>query len=310
MITKSQSRKPTALDFATSGSMSTLKRALLWMTAIAPVILGGVVIIGWKIESVAITQIRPGFSAMQFNTALCFILSGFSICLMMTQKVKCARITIGLLVSISFLTLLQYISGYDIGLDLLFNDSPLMPHSLFPGRMSPTTALVFTVFSFAILFLNLYPTKTKAILFAEYVSFAIVIVGAISILGYLFGQNMLDSWHSYIQVAVHTSVGFCIIGLALYLQSQSPSYGRLLQSASVILFLLIAPLISDSITVEILFFILGGVLVATFWQLQTILSRLGSAEYLKQSILDSVNDHVIVIDHKGVIVSTNGHWQE
>lgn len=40
------------------------------------VLMGCVVMSGWAIQSPAIVQINPTFTPMQFNTALCFVLSG------------------------------------------------------------------------------------------------------------------------------------------------------------------------------------------------------------------------------------------
>jgi uncharacterized membrane protein YciS (DUF1049 family) len=40
------------------------------------ILLGSTVIFGWIIKSEKIIRIYAGFSPMQFNTAICFILSG------------------------------------------------------------------------------------------------------------------------------------------------------------------------------------------------------------------------------------------
>ena len=79
-----------------------------------------VVILGWEIRSVTLTHIHPSFPAMQFNTALCFILAGLAlIFLELKNKVpaKSAAILLGVL---SGSTFLQYLTGLDFGIDLFF----------------------------------------------------------------------------------------------------------------------------------------------------------------------------------------------
>ncbi|HCK33288.1 MAG TPA: hypothetical protein DHW10_07080, partial [Rhodospirillaceae bacterium] len=50
------------------------------IAAVMTVFLGGLVIFGWYTGNTTLIQIMPFFAPMQFNTALCFIASGFALC--------------------------------------------------------------------------------------------------------------------------------------------------------------------------------------------------------------------------------------
>jgi hypothetical protein len=91
-----------------------------------------VVIAGWKLESVFLTQIHSNYPAMQFNTALCFGLAGLAL-LFLEFKIKLttkfAAVWLGLL---SGSTLLQYLTGLNFGIDLLFHENPFIVQSAAP----------------------------------------------------------------------------------------------------------------------------------------------------------------------------------
>ena len=73
--------------------------------------LGLVVIVGWLASSPALVQIRPTFAPMQFNTALCFLATGASLCCVWRERFAAAFVAgasaaaIGAVWSVSLLPL-------------------------------------------------------------------------------------------------------------------------------------------------------------------------------------------------------------
>lgn len=223
-------------------------KSLTWLPASAIIILGATVMFGWKIHSVRITQIHSNFAAMQFNTAVCFVLAGLSIVFLQIRKIMASRILTILLSAICLPTLMQYILDLDFGIDLLFNNSSITAHASYPGRMSPVTATVFTLSSLVLFISSIASPSKKITMFLGYASLGIFCVGAISITGYLTGLNLVDGWHSYIQVAAHTGIGFCFLGSSIFFNSQPQAQPQLqlLTVFTLIIFLLLAPVIADS----------------------------------------------------------------
>lgn len=90
---------------------------------------------------------------MKVNTALSFILSGFSLILLSALKPACV-IQLGrtrlvyfmsvLVASLALATLCQYLFGFKLGIDqLLVPDASIPSAHAAPGRMSPGTAFNF-----------------------------------------------------------------------------------------------------------------------------------------------------------------------
>lgn len=235
--------------------------------------MGVLVLYGWMIDSTVITQINPTFTAMQFNTALCFVLSGMSVVLLMFKYRLFSRLTSASFGVLSLLTLIQYIFNTSFGIDQLFFNAQLVANATHPGRMSPTTAFCFSLSACALLCLSTSHIKKFIALFVEYGGIAVSALGSISLLGYLTGINSLESWHHYIKIAAHTSFGLILLGLAIFIQSQphsqsrSQSINRLLKSYTIIVFLLTAQLHFNSQSV-VLFIFLGFLSLTTHLRLE------------------------------------------
>ncbi|MDR3404754.1 MAG: hypothetical protein P4L99_19780 [Chthoniobacter sp.] len=54
-------------------------RLAAFVTSAAVIALGLVVLIGWYAHYAPLVQIVPGLAAMQYNTALCFVLCGLAL---------------------------------------------------------------------------------------------------------------------------------------------------------------------------------------------------------------------------------------
>ena len=113
-------------------------------------LLGVVVIIGWQTNNVTLVQVLPTFVPMQYNTALGFVLCGLGLLFIVFEKPR-AAVAVGVLAAtIGVATLLQYIFGFNFGIDQLFHDHDITVKTSHPGRMAPNTAVCFTLVGLAI----------------------------------------------------------------------------------------------------------------------------------------------------------------
>ena len=112
-------------------------------------VIGLVSLLGWAFDHAALASAIPAFSAMTFNTALCFVLLGLALLLPESWRpirLGCAAI-VGLFAT---LMLAQLVFGMNLGIDnLLFNHSTAYPDNPYPGRMAPTTIIAFICSSIA-----------------------------------------------------------------------------------------------------------------------------------------------------------------
>lgn len=108
-------------------------------------LVGVVVMIGWMYQLSSLVQIFPSFVPMQFNTAFCFFWSAVSLLLIRRYPIISTGISF-LVFLFVVLTLMQYIFHFNAGIDELFVHHAITIYSLYPGRMSPNTAVCFILF--------------------------------------------------------------------------------------------------------------------------------------------------------------------
>ena len=139
-------------------------------TGIIVLLLGLLVLVGWYINSKTLIQIFPAFVPMQYNTALGFLLCGIGLlCLFKFRKFS---LVCGILVFLlGFLTLIQYIFGFSLGIDEFLMEAYITVKTSHPGRMAPNTALCFML-SGAALVLQIKIHKTG------YWAFAVALIGS------------------------------------------------------------------------------------------------------------------------------------
>ena len=117
------------------------------------------VIAGWHLHVRALIQILPGAIAMQYNTALCFILLGASAsALVALPRHRYLTVIGGSLVALmGALVIFQYVTGMSLGIDTLFFFPWERTLSADPGRMALTTAVSFVCVGGALFLLALRP---------------------------------------------------------------------------------------------------------------------------------------------------------
>lgn len=175
---------------------------------------------GWLSENSAFIEILPFLAPMQFNTALGFLLSSSALLLLNAkgtkQKISCA-FAVGLLL-ISGLTLFQYLSGVNLGLDELLIKATIDTTAEFPGRMSSNTASCFFIIAITLMAHGLFHNHHNKI-FKTIPIIGNLTVLSFSLLGLLSNAGLAlglfsQSWGNLAEMALHTTVGFILVSLA------------------------------------------------------------------------------------------------
>jgi signal transduction histidine kinase/CheY-like chemotaxis protein len=176
-------------------------------------LLGLVVIVGWQTNNVTLIQVLPTFVPMQYNTALGFVLCGIGLLLGIFGKTRFAVVTGGLAITIGIATLLQYIFGFNFGIDQLFHDHDITVKTSHPGRMAPNTALCFTLVGSAIAARATIRRPGTRSLVSVLLSSLALAFGVVALSGYLAGLETAYGWGWLTRMAIHTSVGFTVVAI-------------------------------------------------------------------------------------------------
>lgn len=186
------------------------------IAGIALLALGGIVILGWLLRVPAMVQIVPGYIAMAFNTAACFVLSGVALLLpdSRPQWQRRGRMLIGVVIFIvSALVLAQNVFDITLGIDARWLHEWLQDPNPHPGRMAPNTAVAF-MFAGATLSI-LHSKRTWTAPAAQLLTFGVLLIGLISLVAYTLRLDLLYRWYQYTRMAIHTAAGFLLLGTGL-----------------------------------------------------------------------------------------------
>lgn len=176
---------------------------------------GGLVLLGWVVDSSLLTQIHPSFASMHVLTALGFILSAAGLWVATRRLTNKSRMVAGCLLGVVLLVavivLLRNVLGLDVGVDGFLRSLGLEPLS----SLSPITSFCFLITSLVLL-ATLKPhgrvvgISSQALLC---VAFGLALLGVV---GYAFSLHGLHVVAWYHEMALHTALLFLLFIPAIF----------------------------------------------------------------------------------------------
>ncbi len=125
--------------------------------AMLAIVTGSLVLAGWALDISWLKSLSPGWVSMKANTALCFVLLGFALYCDSRSDTSASLkyLTKGaalLAAMTGLLTLIEYISGWNAGIDQWLFAEPAVTAGIYmPGRMAPDSALSLLLLGAALL---------------------------------------------------------------------------------------------------------------------------------------------------------------
>ncbi len=170
---------------------------------------------GWYIRNPNLVQVHPNFVPMQFNTALGFLVCGIGLLLLGFSEIQGVRVASAFILIVGGITLFQYLTRIDCGIDQLFMKQDITIGTSHPGRMAPNTALCFILTAIACLMSTGQHHSTLEILVSGILGACVFAFGAIALLGYLLEIQPAYGWGYLTKMAISTALGFGWIGVGL-----------------------------------------------------------------------------------------------
>ena len=191
-------------------------RILCFVSAVFPLL----ALLGWIFNIHVFRQVYPGLPVMHPNTA--FGLLPVTIAILLTGSEGRSRKTTltacglgGVVLLLGLLTLSEYFSGVDFGIDRLFFGQALVSPDVYPGRPSPLAASNFMLFGAALLAYNL---RSVPIRLGQ--TFVLMAGANASVVftGYILGTSQFHGFQMLgTGMAVHTAAAFILLTVALLL---------------------------------------------------------------------------------------------
>ncbi|HUX78305.1 MAG TPA: diguanylate cyclase [Alphaproteobacteria bacterium] len=203
-------------------------RFLAWMVLFAGLIcimLGAISLIGWYTNTPILFQMLPGLTPMYYNTALCLIVIGTALIILISGHKKIAAL-LGIFVTIlAVLTMLEYSFGINLGIDELFFKTELSLHTAAPGRMSPNSALSFFLCGISLVILSVNNISRLFYFIVLLLGMIVLALGSISLLGYAAQLPSTYQWAKLTPMALHTAIGVIIAsgGMIIYVYGKHVS---------------------------------------------------------------------------------------
>jgi PAS domain S-box-containing protein len=179
------------------------------------IFIGGLVLLGWIFDVPRLRSMVAGAVEMKANTAIALTLAGSALLLLSARNrdgqalMRSAQALGAAVAAIGGATGAEYLFGWDAGIDeALFLDLA-GAYNKAKGRMSPYSALGFAIVGIGLAGLPVprlrWLTQACAV--------AAALLGVVSLMGYVWGARELltDEWAP--PVAVHTAVGFILLGV-------------------------------------------------------------------------------------------------
>ena len=197
----------------------------------ALVVFGLSVLVGWVSGLDFLTSWNPEHVQTKVNAALCFTLLGLALGVSVgsasPRRIWFARGLAFLAMAIAGATLLEHIAGIDLGIDQALHSDPVSASSPHPGRFAVQTAIAFISAALAVLTLGRRSRWRRWRDATQALGVVCASIGGLSLLGYLYGADVLLSVGSATQVSLPASVSLVALGLALIAADPEHSLIRL-----------------------------------------------------------------------------------
>lgn len=192
------------------------------------ILISVLVLVGWQFSIPELTKIFPNYISMKANTAIGLFLFGIvqMVIVFFNNEAVKAKVLISICTSLAFLlatlTLLQYASGWNLGIDeFMYVDTEGIGRTYPPGRLAPITAVSFVLLSLGVFFEFL--SREKFFRFSQAMFFIVAILSFQAVVSYALGVQTSFGIASHTRMALHT--GIALIGLSIGFLSLGANHG-------------------------------------------------------------------------------------
>src|SRR2546421_4178311 len=189
--------------------------------SLAVVILGVSVLGGWLFDIDWLKRIHPEWATMKANSAFCFICAGFSLWLLNLRpvtglKLRLAQACALAVTIVGLLTLAEYLSGRDLGIDqLLIREHADKVQAALLVRMGVETALCLVFLGMALVILDVETSRGRWP--SQHLVLASAFVALLGFVGNFYGVAAGYGIVSRGSVAFHPLLGVFLLCLGILL---------------------------------------------------------------------------------------------
>ncbi len=199
------------------GSKSGFGLAFTRASGFLQLVIGVLVLTGWFVKSVILVAVAPGNAPMQPNTALGFVLCGIALLACAYGKEKWTTLCGWGIAALGFATFLEHSQGWDLGIDQLLVKPFYFEKTSIPGRMSPLTAICFTLGGIAFVLQARIERQRRWGIWLAMCASIVMGLAVTAMFTFWLDVNGLRGWQRQVgQMALHTAMGFLLLSTGLF----------------------------------------------------------------------------------------------
>ena len=178
--------------------------------------LGVIALIGWVAGIEPLVRLGDDQPPLYPNGAIALIGAAIALRALQAGRRRLAQVGIALLILIGGLTLLQYVAGFDAGIDRwLLADEFIPQGTRYPGRMAAGAALCLLFAGVALFSLTYERQRDLIDIIAGVLGVTVAAVGGIVLLGYLSGILQTLRTSAVAGISLYDSVGLFLLGSSI-----------------------------------------------------------------------------------------------
>ncbi len=183
------------------------------------------VMIGWHAHIPFLIQLRADLVPLPYNSAILMLFGGITLILLIHGMIVLPRLLAGIALLVSAVTITQYFTGVDAGIDQLLMEHYLTVQTVYPGRMAISTAFSYLILNSGFLLFTL-GDEVRHLRSVATICSAIVIACVIAtVIGYEANLQPLFGWSATTYMALHSAFGIFLLGLGLFVSSSVGTEG-------------------------------------------------------------------------------------
>jgi len=177
---------------------------------------GVTVVAGWYLRWTPVLRTSPSAWPIMFNTGLGLVLTGAAVTGMALGRGRFAWVAGGYDVALGSLTLLEYMTGRNLGLDQLFAEAYLTLPGSAPGRVAPNAAVCWVLIGLGLLVSTPWRPRRRTTWLAL-TGAPVTALGLVALFGYAAGLPSAYEWGGLTGMSLTAAVSLALQGLSLIL---------------------------------------------------------------------------------------------
>jgi PAS domain S-box-containing protein len=194
--------------------------AISVLIAIVTISVGSCALAGWFFKLSALTSLGQGWASMKPNSAIAFIAAGLALWLLAcNQQLSAIRSTLAIAIAllttlIGVISLGEYLLHFSLSVDdLVLRKTLRATGVLHAGRPAFSTALGLSSVGFGLLTLDL--RLRRKFRYCEWFAVVAILIGFVTLLGYIFGVKRLYEAYGFTSIAIHTASLLLLLGIGI-----------------------------------------------------------------------------------------------